>query len=130
MIDSAANEKAAEYQASEERGYIFAIAGHHSSPCYVRRDEHDEFLDFGEYTEIPRRDARKSGTTGAWLLLFVAIRIAFAKNARVDLAPRETHRNFVAEGNLLGRSQHFSGGVISNGVAALEQLKRAALPEL
>ena len=41
----------------------------------------------------------------------------------------EADRNVVAEGDLIGRAQNFTGGVVGDGVSALEELERAALFE-
>src|SRR5690348_5246347 len=55
---------------------------------------------------------------------------AFSAYFGVEGALGEADGDVVAEGDLIGRAQNFSRGVVSDGVAALEELKRAALIEL
>ena len=55
---------------------------------------------------------------------------AFTAYFGVEGALREADGDVVAEGDLIGRAQNFSGGVVGNGVAAVEELERAALIEL
>ena len=55
---------------------------------------------------------------------------AFSAYLGVEGALGEADGDVVAESDLIGRAQNVSGGVVGDGVPALEQLERAALLEL
>lgn len=54
----------------------------------------------------------------------------FPADGGVEGALGEAERDVVAEGDLIGRAQNFPRGVVGDGIAALEELERAAFFEL